>query len=60
MLHCSKAPQALSAARSDESYQLIKQNRHVPAHTARDRLRPSDQWLGDQSRQIRGGALTPP
>jgi len=60
MLHCSKAPQVPSAARSAKSYQLLKQNRHVPAHTARDPLRPSDQWLGRQSRQISDGALTPP
>jgi hypothetical protein len=60
MLRCNKAPRGRSAGRSNKSYQMLKQNRHVLARDARYRLCLSNQRLAAQSRQIGGGPLTPP
>jgi hypothetical protein len=60
MLRCSKTPQTSFAAVWSESYQSLKQNRHVARRAAHPSLHLSDQSLVAQSRQIGVGALTPP
>jgi hypothetical protein len=60
MLRCNKTPQALFVAAWSESYQSLKQTRHVARRAACSSLRLSDQSFTDQSGQNGTGALTPP